>query len=457
MKFAENAKLRYKAITQSKNITELFENISWGMIEKLAFLTVVFFIVSPVTQILNNIYSYAVYDIGYIYYSTIESVNRIADILGILTILLYAIKNRFEKYRLNSFIRDNRAAVFFTVFSALMIISTLINGFTDISLYGDSLRHESLFSYLRYFLIYYFCSSIIGNQKIKAVLEYLFVFGSIFMGILILYHIYVSHISFFLFPSREKSLTSIFIHFNHYGYYLVLAVLLSSSLFILEKNRILKSLCMISFILNNVILIVNNSLGSSLACFLGLIFNIIVLFICNKKINIKSVLMFVLFIVIYAVMSIWYDTILTNIISLFTDVGEIIKNPEKADSAGTGRWKIWKIVMGYIKEKPFFGHGVDGIADRLFEATNDTERAHNAFLQCAAFFGIPSAVIYICGLMSVYLKGLKHKHELDIYTITALVAAFGYIVSSCFGNSMFYTSPFLFIFLGLGLTGKKHG
>ena len=57
--------------------------------------------------------------------------------------------------------------------------------------------------------------------------------------------------------------------------------------------------------------------------------------------------------------------------------------------------------------------------------------------------------------MCVFLRGLKYKPSLDGYSITALVASFGYLVSSFFGNTTYYITPFLFILLGLGLMGNK--
>lgn len=108
-----------------------------------------------------------------------------------------------------------------------------------------------------------------------------------------------------------------------------------------------------------------------------------------------------------------------------------------------------------ILKKPLFGFGVDGILNQLNE-TCGFERTHNEFLQYASFFGISAGIMYICGVFSVFLKGLKHKNELDCYTTAGLVTAFAYLVSSFFGNSFFYTVLFLFIFLGLGFVPPKH-
>ena len=92
--------------------------------------------------------------------------------------------------------------------------------------------------------------------------------------------------------------------------------------------------------------------------------------------------------------------------------------------------------------------GIEGISDQL-NSECQIDRPHNEFLQYIIFFGIPGLLLYIAGIMSVFINGLKHKKKLDIYTIACIVAAFDYLFSSFFGNTMAYTTPFFFIILGL--------
>lgn len=162
------------------------------------------------------------------------------------------------------------------------------------------------------------------------------------------------------------------------------------------------------------------------------------------------------FLFIAFIMGFWYDTIFSQLINMFLDVSKIISDSENAGSAGTGRWTLWEHTARYISEKPLIGWGVDGIHERLAVETNDcNNRPHNEFLQYAAFFGIPCAVSYICGLVNVFISAYKKRFLINKYEISCLVVAFGYLVSSFFGNTMYYTAPFLFIFLGLSFGIKK--
>ena len=170
--------------------------------------------------------------------------------------------------------------------------------------------------------------------------------------------------------------------------------------------------------------------------------------------------MTVIFVLISLVMSIWYDTIFSNLFTFSKDVATITSSSSTeatAKSAGTGRWELWVYTVEFIKEKPLFGWGLEGTTKQLGELVGHTDRPHNEYLQYAAFFGIPASIAYICGVFSVFLNGLKHKYELDIYTITALIASFGYLVSAAFGNTMYYTSPAFFILLGLAFNTRKCG
>lgn len=442
-----------RKIRESKNLREIFENIDFAHIERLAFISILLYLLSPVSQIISNLFSNIIYGVESAYYETVLVANRVAGVLGTVAIVLYIGKNIVAGYKFKDFIKNNMPIVFFAVFIVLMLISTCINGFTYIALKGHSYRRESIFNYMEYFCIYFFCTSMIDSRKLKAVAEYIFIIGSIILGVVSIVHINIISVYFLIDSANNvQSPTSVFANSNHYGYYLAMSILLSGSLFILEKNKVIKGLCLLDYIINIYVLSQNDTFGAFVASFCGLAFCIIVLFICDKKINISAVMIFVLFIVESAIFS---EKLQNNILALFGDLHNIILDNEDADKAGTNRWKLWKCTCAYIAQKPLFGFGVEGILEQL-DRQCGWERTHNEFLQYASFFGIPAGIMYVCGVFSVFLKGLKHKKDLDRYTIAALVTAFTYLVSSFFGNSFFYTAPFLFIFLGLGFAPPKH-
>ena len=100
-----------------------------------------------------------------------------------------------------------------------------------------------------------------------------------------------------------------------------------------------------------------------------------------------------------------------------------------------------------------WGYGCEGIAD-MMKGYTLTSSPHNEPLTYAAFFGIPAALLYCAAVLTSVIKGLK-TNQCDDACRTAAFAALGYFVSSIFGVAMFYTAPFLFIFLGLSSGNSK--
>ena len=455
---------------QNVNMTDqedevLFQNIPWKYVRRLsAFPAAAFLLVMLIELISCFIFGdpyLALLSNGLVF----DELSLIVAILGLLTIIFYFGKKSGEGIRPLSLLKANLPAVFFLILILLMFASTAYNGMTNMALYGDSYRKENLLSFVIYFAAYFFCSSLIADRKIKKRICYLFLAVGFAIAVCSLAYVVSGALHLDWLHELTSCMTysgtivGIYAQINHYAYQLVFCVILSASLFISEEKIPLKIFCMISFIVFNIVLIANDSFGPYLACFVALIFNVIVLYIIDKRLNKTALLMIGLFVVISLVMSFWYDTIWHNVTTFFSDLTKVaasVQTDAQQAAADVGedmyngwRWRIWKYTVGYIKESPIFGHGIEGIGERLTQVFGN-DRPHNEFLQYAAFFGIPAALMYIAGVFSVFLNGLKNKLYLDRYTLAALVAAFGYLVSSCFGNTMYYTAPLFFIFLGMG-------
>ena len=245
------------------------------------------------------------------------------------------------------------------------------------------------------------------------------------------------------------NVTAVFCQINHYGYYLCIHIMLGSGLFSLEKYKLYRCIGFISIVINTAALALNSSFGPWLACVCAFLFQVIVLAIVKHRFDMRSLTAAMSFLFVSAIMGFWTDNIFSSIFQFMTDVKSVADDSQVADSAGTGRWELWKFTVERIFEKPLFGYGIEGINQALEEATGSS-RPHNELLQYAVFYGIPAALIYIAGFFSVFIRGFKYRKSLDNATIICLTGAFAYLISSLFGNTMFYTAPFFFIFLGLG-------
>ena len=154
--------------------------------------------------------------------------------------------------------------------------------------------------------------------------------------------------------------------------------------------------------------------------------------------------------------SFFAKNIFSSILRTLVDFGNILKNAPGANRAGTGRWRIWKLTVKHIIDRPIFGNGIEGLLAIITREGSNTGSPHNEYLEYAAFFGVPAAVSYIAAIVSVFLHGLKNKKELNAITLVCLAGGFSYLVSAFFGVCFYYTVTYPFIFLGLSLnfTGK---
>lgn len=103
----------------------------------------------------------------------------------------------------------------------------------------------------------------------------------------------------------------------------------------------------------------------------------------------------------------------------------------------------------FVVEKPMFGYGPENLGARYLAEGIAHDRPHNEFIQIAASLGIPALLFYILALLKNFSTLFINRKSLTITTITLNAIIVAYLVSSFFGNTMFYTSPFYFMLLGI--------
>ena len=422
------------------------------IVDILAFSVMCLFIISPVIQIIREtVAPHKETLLGTIrtYPFTVDIINYLVMTAAIM-LWGYFVMGAVKKYR-----QGVRLAVFLplAIFGALAIwiyISQTVNGFTEVAYNGDAYRNESLFTFVLYLLGYFFLGNVLKSDKLRKLLCYIFLGANIIVGMLALYDHYVEPLSIF---GDCDGMAAIFNQFNHYGYYLLMGILLSAVLFSISGERLpLRVFCAVVFITDNVILILNNTFGCYLAAIAALLFFAAVVIIArrNRGETIRTVIVLAAFIVISVVMHLFNHSTTGDMTKLVKDIGNIATENENAKKAGTGRWTLWTHTVGYIEEKPLFGWGVEGISNRLNSETKGVNsRPHNEYLQWAVFFGIPAAILYFAALCVIMFGHFPHIKKYDSITMACFIVAAGYIASAFVGNTMYYTAPFFFIFLGM--------
>lgn len=323
------------------------------------------------------------------------------------------------------------------------------------SLWGESYRKEGLIVYIMYVGILLLTSIIKDSKYIK------YVFKSI-----ILVSFTITFLPLFNDKFTFYNFTNVFHNVNHYGYYLMINVMLAALMFIDNKSLIKKSLYLLVYIFFLYVLIRNNTFGSYLAVGISL-FGLLLYAISKKCEKINVILVIIVFLLTSFSVS-YFDIkigekihfedtsglISRNFKVFFGDANSImIENNDDTNKAGSGRWLLWKEAFNYTLDHPIIGGGMESLNSyyRVVAMKNNTnyiDRPHNMILQVSSFIGIPGALIYLSLIIYIAVLSLKIMKQNTIHIMTCFTAMC-YFISSMFGNSMYYTSPYFMILLGL--------
>lgn len=384
--------------------------------------------------------------------------NRYVLIFGLIIIALYACKIIFDKKYsdFKTFAKNNITVLLFAVFALLMIISTFVNGIDRLSVFGSSYRKEGLLGYLSY-IIYFLLAYINNSSKLKKALLYIFTTISALTSLIALIDINVPSLNITI--EQPGAFLYIFFQHNHYGYFLLISLITMAMLIVTETKLFLKLIFCAEFIITGIILLYNNTLGAYLAAIAALIFICIVYSISKSKFTTITLIPIILFSLVNVAAYNISEQIKVNLQGNFIQVSydkNLLLTDSTHDSnivktTGYARIVLWERTTEHIAERPLFGFAADGDGERLLSETHDNDRAHCEFLSYAVFFGIPAAIVYFAAVFTPFLHGLYNRKKLTDLNLIGLCTAFAYLVSSVIGNSMYYTAPLLFIFLGIGL------
>ena len=430
-------------LMRSKDLNEIKDTLTYDAIGILASIPIGIFFLSVIFQLIKDLVIEPSFNLELYnpYAYTIKYVNIIATVFGLLTIILFIIRKHLDGIKLKQIFK-HPAILLFILLAIWSFITTCINGFTDYALNGTFYRNESIFSFLRYYLIYFMCG-VITTKKQRNFLLHLLIYSSMILVVFDLLN-YIN-----IFDEKFSILwSSVFYNTNHYGYYLTLVCLVSMSYFLLEDHN-LKYLLIFCF--NFFVLLFNNTFGSYLGVIAGLLFAFLISFKIRQLNRRKMLTMFIIIILSTISVRILNPISAGNFISLFSDVNDVLLEDENSMNAGSGRWRLWTYTVDELNQHPINylkGFRIEGLSDQMMKDTQEN-RPHNEFLQQVEFFGLPALILYVSAILFIYLRANKYYQSLNLPIIVTLIASFGYLFQSGLGNTMFYTSPFFFSILGM--------
>ncbi|MBR4626635.1 MAG: O-antigen ligase family protein [Ruminococcus sp.] len=449
---------RIWAEIQKKKQAETREKILGIMAQCLLMFTVGIFIFSPCQQLIMRFIGGKNSDRWYNlskdireYQDMIQKVNYLAVFTAVLCYIYFIYRIIASRGKPHPPMKERLCRLsplfLFWAFAILIPVVTVIRGHNEYDLTGHPYMFESIYSYMLYPTCYFFCGAMIWQSRSKKSLIYLLLFSSMPLNIISLYDEWVKPVEIYL----GRGVAAVFHNSNHYGYYLAITIIAGGLMAVYEKRLWLKAVSAVSAVIATMVLIINNTLGAYIAVAFAFFLFIIYSFFISKQYRWQSLAVMGVFLLITFFMSFRYNTVMSSFVVLFHDVGKIASDPLEADSAGSSRWKLWKGTVKNIHESPWTGFGVEGLLNTHYVGT-----PHNEVLQYMEFFGIPAALLYVAACASVLLIVLKNCKSMDYTTMICFFVSIGYLTSSMFGVAIYYTTPYIYIFLGLTYAEHLH-
>lgn len=437
-----------------KNLREILDKIDNSFFEKVSYKLLSMWILYPLlmmfitykfnNDLARNIMFYLLIFIG---------------VLGILLGIIYSLKKFYKKEKIS--IKKYLPIILGFILLFWCLFTSFFTNYYNLTFTGEPYRKEGLQTYFLYSGIL-LLGILLKNKKLLVKLFNKLLFVEVIIGIIALFN---NSMTYSLMHNQEPY-TGIFSQFNHYGYYLMFGIILSIFMFLNNKNKLFKLMYLTIYVFLLHLLILNDTFGCFLAILSTLIF-IVFYYIFIKK-QFKKIIPIIILFVLVSLITFRnnQNIVYKNFNKLFSDVkvvNNIVKdnknknknnnkynnNKYKLYNIGTSRGLLWTYGIKYISKSPIIGHGIEATYI-LYPSDNiNQSRPHNILIQFGIFTGIPGIIFYVIFILSILIRNLKKIKLLDDINIFCLFIVICYLISSMFGNSMFYTSPYFFIFLGI--------
>ncbi|MDR1754942.1 MAG: O-antigen ligase family protein [Eubacterium sp.] len=357
--------------------------------------------------------------------------------------------------KLKSATKNNLDYLLFFLYIVWIFISTCYNGFTQVNVFGLSFKREGLITFTLYVFIF-FAASFIKKKGYKTFLAAVFALGAIVLAILGVY------VNISANPQETSAIVmynkdiGVFLNYNHHGYYLAMTGSLMLALAVFLKKLWWRIIFSVGFIITYIYILFLTSIGALVSIEMGMILVCVIFAVVNNGMKYKvlaaagAVLTIAMFFIVTKT-----ETPISAKADVFVDQTSKVALGQAEDGFGTNRILLWKTTFGYIKEKPVFGWGSDGIWYMLGEASGEAQRTHNEYLQQTAFFGIPAGLCYTLGCFMVYWRALRNRRTLRACDIVFLSGGFAYLVGAFFGVTMIQVYPMFMAVLGLSMTENE--
>lgn len=437
-----------------KTLREILDKINVSFFEKASYYLLNLWILYPLLMMFITYISNSDLSRNIMFY-----ILLFIGIIGILLGLIYTLKKFYKKEKFS--IKKYIPIIIGIILLLWCTFTSFFSNDYKLAFTGESYRKEGLQTYFLYSGVL-LLGIMLKNKKLLLKTFNNLLFVQIIMAIISimdnsLTYSLMNYTGVNSLANIQKPYMGIFSNTNHYGYYLMFGVLLGIFMFINNKKIVNKIIYLIIYTILFYMLLLNDTLGCFLAFFITLLLLIVYYIFIKKKVKILIPIVLIFILTSIFTYRDGKNVVYRNITGLLVDfkvINEVVKESDNVDkdklnTIGTNRGRLWKYGLKYIGESPIVGHGIES-TDYLYGYDNiNQSRPHNILIQFGVFTGIPGIILYILFIGSILIKNLKKIKILDDISMFSLFIVICYLMSSMFGNSMFYTSPYFFIFLGL--------
>lgn len=376
--------------------------------------------------------------------------------LTILTVLflIALFKNR---QKVNEIFQSDRINISLFFYAIILSISLIFALDLKLAIQGRPFRVDGLSTMIVYFLLFIAArSSKLTTRKLTRALLITATILSIY-GIFQYFRIDPFPRDFIRGQWNRSFAT--FGNPNFLGTYLVLMIPFALHLYIKEQ----KKLGVIVYAILLFCLLCTRTRGAWIGGIIALLSYIVFTNIYDKRfkstIDKNVVILLVTIVILFSFNQISGGGFIQRFTSISIEATEVLTDGDNAEKGGGSRIFIWKKVIEMIGEKPYFGYGIENLAEPFVEKYESemiekygyvlfVDKAHNEYLHIAVTSGIPSLIIYLVFILQVIKKGIKRLHVHPKYW-PIMAALFGYLSQAFFNISVVSVAYIFWIFLGL--------
>lgn len=449
----ERIKQVRKDIKSMTHVRELIEYFPESTARKFAYWLLIIVAASPLYVLFRSVFlkSHERVDlltnqrlVGTYLYTLLQEAGYLGLFLVLFLLAKSVLKFQSNPVPFTKNITQNLFPLLLSLMLFWSVVSCVFSERFSFCLRGTAYRRDGLRTYFIYAGIFA-CGYMVKNKKSRLIIMKCFASAATMLSITMLMDLEAINRIFSLYPKA-----SVFHNINHFAYFLCLAAMNSVALALHERTEKTKFiLWLFTFAVHITALITNGSFGPYLAVTLGLIFVVVLAMIYASKATAAALVVLAVFVSLSIGMNFKNNFLAKEAINLTNGINNILEKNEKASKAGSNRWGIWVHGMQYALEKPLFGYGPDNLGDRYRQDGIHHDRPHNEIIQFAASLGIPAALFYISAMFVYFWSMIRNRKSLDGGSIGCVGVILAYLISSMFGNTMFYTTPYYFLFLGL--------